>query len=1173
VGLLFKVVLGRYVLVFLLVFFGLSFIVTLAAFLLFVLTVPRAQATRIGERMGIGRRLYELGEAKGLTQGGLRNRAGLASARISQLENGHVAPSLALLESWRKALDVELYQLFFMGDRKPEAPKLPEDIPLACSPRTGRPAIARMVLLSALAMLMLTSAATALNPTLDISQYGHTVWTLRDGLFKGRIEAMAQTTDGYLWLGTEFGLLRFDGARFVPWKFPAGQHISDNFVAGLLAARDGSLWIGTRKGLAHWKDGQLTDYPELAGHPIYELIEDHAGTVWTGTVSQDAGKQLCAIQSRRVQCYGNDGRLGKRVLSIYEDAKANLWVVAETGLWRWRPGPPKLYADRDLQGQMLAVSGKAGGTPWVATDRVLKQLVPRNRNAHPLPAIRLQFRPKSLLLDRDGGVWVGTLDQGLVHMRQGRVDRFTRIDGLSSNTVSNMIEDREGNIWVATVSGLDRFRDLVVATVSARQGLSNDYVHSVLAAHDGGVWIATLDGLNRWKDEAITIYRRRRARAARREAGVPVVREVTDDGLPSNDVQALFEDSRGRIWVSARDGIAYFEKGRFVRVKTGTNDSALSITGSSSEDLWISTVNGGLVHLLQGRVAETIPWRKLGAHEPAFVLFDSERGGLWLGFTKGGVSYFAEGEVRQSYGPASGLGEGRISGLQLDRDGTFWASTEGGLSRVKYGRVAALNDKNGLPCSTVHWSIEDDSHSLWLHTSCGLVRIARSELVAWTTDLDNDPNRVVHVTVFDNSDGVPSYVRGTGFAPLVSKATDGKVWFATVDGAAVIDPRRISLNTLPPPVHIEQVTADGKTYDVSSELRLPPLVRDLQLDFTALSLVAPEKVRFQYMLEGRDHDWRDSGTRRQAYYAGLPPGHYRFLVKACNNDGVWNETGASFDFSIAAAYFQTNWFRLACVCSFLASLWWLHGLRLRRIALQFSLRADERVRERTRIARELHDTLLQSFQGLVLRFQTAAELLPARPLEAKQTLEGALERADEAICEGRDAVHDLRSGREDAATLLQAVTTIAEELATNGTNTSGSRFSVVEEGTSRQLRPLLCEEIYRIAREALWNAFTHARARLIQVEITYRRSTLRLCVRDNGVGINAEVLDRGGSAGHWGLPGMRERAKRIGGQLNVWSRPHAGTEIELTIPGTIAYEPFHTRTNFRLFRNRHKASS
>jgi signal transduction histidine kinase len=809
----------------------------------------------------------------------------------------------------------------------------------------------------------------------------------------------------------------------------------------------------------------------------------------------------------------------------------------------------------------------------VAMSREIKRLVNRNLEPYPLLAGRRQFHPKSLSRDSNGGLWIGTMDQGLLHMHQGMTDRFTRADGLSSNTVSDMFEDREGNIWVATVGGLDRFRNLAVTTVSVKQGLSNDYVRSVVATQDGSVWLGTLNGLNRWKDGTITIYRKHRAQAASRAPSAAVVREVLDDGLPSDVVQSLFEDSRGRVWVGTKDGLAYFEDGRFVPVRETVDGAILSIAGNSSGNLWISNVNRGLVHLLRGRVVEAVPWTKFGRNQAAFLAFDPARGGVWLGFTEGGVSYFKDGQVRESYATGDGLGEGWVSSLRLDRDGTLWASTEGGLSRIKNGSVATLNSKNGLPCNTVRWSIEDDFHSLWLYTACGLVQITRPELEAWAANVRKDLKRTIQMTVFENSDGVPSNLGDTGFTPLAAKSTDGKLWFATVDGAGVIDPRQISLNTLPPPVHIEQVTADRNTYEATSQLRLPPLIRDLQVDFTALSLVAPEKVRFRYMLEGRDQDWRDAGSRRQAFYTNLPPGNYRFRVKACNNNGVWNEAGASWDFSIAPAYFQTNWFRLACGFASAALLWWLYRLRLRRIALQFNMRLEERVGERTRIAGELHDTLLQSFQGLMLRFQTVMELLPAHALEAKQALESALERADQAIREGRDAVHDLRSGTFVGADLVQAVATIGEEFTASDANPNGVRFSVVAEGKPRKLRPIPRDEIYRIAREALWNAFSHAQAHLIEAEFVYSRSTLRLRVRDDGIGIHPTVLDQGGRAGHWGLPGMHERAKRIGGQLDVWSRPGAGTEVELIIPGSIAYEPSRTGASFRLFRNKEGKNS
>jgi signal transduction histidine kinase len=330
-------------------------------------------------------------------------------------------------------------------------------------------------------------------------------------------------------------------------------------------------------------------------------------------------------------------------------------------------------------------------------------------------------------------------------------------------------------------------------------------------------------------------------------------------------------------------------------------------------------------------------------------------------------------------------------------------------------------------------------------------------------------------------------------------------------------------------------------------------VRDLAIDYTALSFVAPEKVRFRYKLEGHDRDWTEAGTRRQAYYNDLEPRHYRFRVIACNNSGVWNEAGASQDFSVDPAYYQTTWFRASCVAAFLASLWGLHRLRLRQLAWQFNMRLEERVNERTRIARDFHDTLLQSFQGLLMKFSAATYMIPERPLEAQKTLEVAIEQARQAVTEGRDAVQGLRSSTVVTNDLVRAITTIGEQLATEYPGASCPELRVQVQGASRELAPIVRDEVYRIACEAARNACRHAQADRIDMEIQYGDRQFRLRVRDNGKGIDQKVLAEGGRAGHHGLPGMQERAELAGGKLSVWSQLGSGTEIELTIPGSIAY--------------------
>jgi signal transduction histidine kinase len=490
---------------------------------------------------------------------------------------------------------------------------------------------------------------------------------------------------------------------------------------------------------------------------------------------------------------------------------------------------------------------------------------------------------------------------------------------------------------------------------------------------------------------------------------------------------------------------------------------------------------------------------------------------------------------------------------------------------LKNNRVATLTSKNGLPCDAVHWVMKDDDNSLWLYMACGLVRIARSELEAWAAavDKEKDTTRTIQAKVFDSSDGVRNLSIPSHYSPQVAKSSDGRLWFLPFDGASVIDPHHIPVNKVPPPVHVEQVTADRKTYwqnlsgDASSSPpRLPPLVRDLTIDYTALSFVAPEKVLFRYKLEGMDHDWQDVGNRRQAFYTNLSPGNYRFRVAACNNSGVWNEAGTFLDFSIAPAYYQTTWFRMSCAAGFLALLWGIYRLRIQQLQHQFAIGLEARVNERTRIARELHDTLLQSFQGLILRFQAATNLLPERPVEAKQRFESAIDQAAQAVTEGRDAVQGLRSSTVETNDLAMAISALGEQLAADGTIADSALFRMAVEGTPRNLHPILRDEVYRIAGETLRNAFRHAQARQIEVEIHYDAQQFRLRVRDDGKGIDPEILGEDPRPGHFGLHGMRERAKIVGGQLDVWSELDSGTEVELSIPASRAYATPSTRRSW-----------
>lgn len=1038
---------------------------------------------------------------------------------------------------------------------------MPRRLGVRCPAVRNAPTRCRGLILGLLLFaLQLTnpSCANALDPALDVSQYAHTAWKVRDGFTKGVIHAIAQTPDGYLWLGTEYGLYRFDGVKAVPWQPPPGEQLPASFITSLLVARDGTLWIATLKGLASWMDGKLTTYPELAGQFAFRLLPDREQRIWIGTATPG---RLCSVEGGKVHCYGS-GTFGNAVQGIYEDRVGNLWVSAETGVWRWKPGPPQNYRLPRAAVWARGLAEDDSGTLLVGTSDGLKQLVGGKFQNYAFADVALQPAADRLLRSSDGSLWVGS-QQGLLHLHAGKTDMFGASDGLSGDAVRSIFEDREGSVWVSTSGGLDRFREFAVSSISRIQGLSNDGIYSVQTTKDGAIWIATSDGLNRWQNGRVTVYGKRSEPGRNGTRGEPqihaggAVKEIASAGLVG-PLLALGLDDQGRLYVSAGEGMFYFDGNQFVRVPNAPGGNIWSIAGDGHGKVWASHGEAGLFHFKPGDVVQPIPWSKLGqkGYGARALLPDLSRDGVWLGFLEGGIAYFQDGEVRASYTAADGLGKGRVNRMRFDSGGTLWAATEGGLSHLRDGRLATLTSKNGLPCDEVHWSIEDDDHFVWLFQPCGLARIARSELDAWVSD----PSRKIQFAIFDNSDGVPSVGVYGSSGPQVTQSPDGKIWFVQREGVSVIDPRHLPYNNLPPPVQVERIMADGKTYDADSHeqggLRLPPLVRNLAIDYTALSLAAPEKVRFRFKLEGQDPDWREVVNSRRVEYSNLAPKKYRFRVLATNNNDVWNEEGAFLDFFIAPAYYQTLWFRSLCVVAFLALLWALYQYRLHQFHQQFNIGLEARVSERLRIARELHDTLLQSFQGLLLRLQTVSNKLPEG--KNKQELDSAIDLAAQAITEGRDAVQGLRSSTTLTNELAVAIDALAKELAGNGANEDSPIFAVAIEGQPRDLHPILRDEIYRIAAEAMRNAFRHAQAKRIEVEIHYDMGHLRLRIRDDGKGIQSDVVKGDGRAGHFGLHGMRERAKIIGGNLEVWSSAQSGTEIQLTIPASAAYATART---------------
>ena len=954
----------------------------------------------------------------------------------------------------------------------------------------------------------------------DVTQYGHAKWTLRDGGLPGYPRSIAQTRDGFLWLATDFGLQRFDGVRFTSWEPSPGSSLP-GIAVRLLATQDGSLWIGTDQGLARWNDGVLSAYRELDGEYVYALAEDRDGVVWAGTNGGRDNARLCSIRDETIYCYGDEGALGRFVLALHEDEAGDLWVGAATGLWRWGAAAPTQYPVARPLGAINALVDDRRGAIVVAMARQLARLVDGTLEPLPVASGLEEVKPTSLLRDRRGGLWIGTQDNGLLLLHHGQTYRFGRVEGLSGTAVVDLFEDREGNVWVATLGGLDRFRDVAVGRLSTRQGLSSDTVLSVLATADGDVWMSTVSGLERWSDGAVQRY------------AIPGV-------SATGSIGALFEDSRGRMWVSSSVGLFSFGPGATRPERAGLPARQVqAFAEDAGGTLWVSDPTRGLFGL-RGDDAEVVPWSTFGGNHARTLLGDPA-GGLWLGFVGGGVSRFENGRIQRTYTSSDGLGAGDVNNIHDDRRGALWVATEGGLSRIAGGRVDTLDERNGLPCDAVKWSVEDDAGALWLQTDCGLVRVERGDLDAWISD----PASRVDLIIYDASDGALGYADLGSYGPKVSRAADGRLWFAGFDGVGIVDPRALPSNPVPPPVHIEQVVADGVTHAPPAVARLPARVRDVSIEYTALSLGAPEKVAFRYRLEGRDDDWVEAGDRRQAFYTDLPPGSYRFRVIAANDRGLWNEEGAAWAFSIAPAYYQTNVFRLAVVTSVILGLTLLYRLRLRRVTAQLQARLQERLDERARVAQALHDTLFQGFVSSSMQLYAVADEIVDQGARSKLTR--VLQRMNRIIEEGRESVSGLRVPDGDD-NLESALARDAEHF--KGERQIDVRLAV--KGKPRPLHPLARDAVYQISREALANTFRHARAKHVEVDVEYSRDELTVRVRDDGCGIAPPIVNEGRS-GHFGLPGMRERAEQMGAVLRLWSREGAGTEVEIHVPAKTAF--------------------
>jgi signal transduction histidine kinase/ligand-binding sensor domain-containing protein len=993
--------------------------------------------------------------------------------------------------------------------------------------------ISRLLPLWCLIFFFALSSVGALGSEKRITQYAHTAWLIQDAHFSGTPQVMTQTADGYLWFGTNIGLMRFDGVRFTTWNPPAGQRLLDSRVLALLGARDGSLWIGTGYSISHWKEDELVNYPQLSGR-IEALVEDSEGSIWLArTQATDQMGPLCRIKDEQLRCYGvADGIPFPLAIQLARGNSGELWVGGYSELCRWKPGSCTTYFANTSRrpetfASLRAIVTGADGSVWAAIDRSgsvlqLEHFEHGTWASRAFPGIPVNNSTvTTLFVARDDALWVGTANRGIYRVRGNEVEHFGSKDGLSSDAVGRIYQDSEGTLWVVTSEGIDNFRKLRIDNFTMRDGLSAAGASSVLASPDGTVWIGNFEALDFLRDGKLSSMR----------AG---------HGLPGRYVTTLYEDHAARLWLGLDSDLWVYDKGSFQVVRRSDGRSlgiVFAITEDAHHSIWVRAGHD-LDRIQDFTVKEELTSAQIST---AYTLAATPDGGVVLGLVNGDLLKLHNGGTQVT--PSDEVGNTRqVRDLLVEPDGSVWGTTLDELFRCKDGVRRNLTTRNGLPCDGIFALVKDSSDSIWLYSKCGLIEIARSELDRWW----QNPGAVVQVGLLDEFDGVQP-----GLTPLKPQATrtpDGRLWFVNGRLLQMIDPGHLKENVIPPPVHVEQVLADRKEYVARDHLRLPALTRELQLDYTALSFVAPQKVRFRYILEGHDTTWQEPGTRRQAFYNDLRPGKYRFRVIACNNEGIWNDIGATLNFSVAPAWYQTNLFRILTVAVGIFVAMSLYWLRLRQIARAISARFDERLAERTRIARDLHDTLLQGFLSASMQLHVANDHLPADS-PAKPLVGRVLELMSRVIEEGRVALRGLRSSKLNSPDLEQAFSQIREEFPTH----SQTGFRVIVEGTPRPLRSIIRDEVYLIGHEALSNAFRHSHASDIEIELEYAASYFRVLVRDNGTGIDERVLFAGRD-GHWGLSGMKERSERIGGKLRVLSRAVAGTEVELSVPGRIAFK-------------------
>jgi ligand-binding sensor domain-containing protein/signal transduction histidine kinase len=967
----------------------------------------------------------------------------------------------------------------------------------------------KIVALIALSWSLLACAQTN---TTELNQYKRAEWGLEQGLSPGRIQALAQTRDGYLWIGTAEGLLRFDGIRFVPILTDQKQPL--RHILGLTVDKDGILWVRAADTRIRQVQRDSISPPVSIGSRLLAIVTMAAAQT-TGIYATDLHKSVFRLIQNRVEALPI--RSQALLISISEADDRRLWIGTDRGLLSWTAGSLRAEASPDV-------------------DKKINCLLP----------------------DVDGHVWVGT-DDGLSYWDGHQLIRrsFSNPD-MRHLQILTIMEDRDKNLWIGTSRGLLRFNSVGAEWVPTGPNADRTPVTAVVQDREGDIWFGVGSTLERLES-------------------TPIVPVRLSDTTSGGSFGPLYVDQHGRVWFAdVQHGLYWMEHGVVHAVLNDglSKDEVYSIDGEG-DDIWVGRRSGGLTKLsFNHGTLESKTWatRNGLSQNSAYVVRVASKESVWIGTLTGGLNLFADGHFTH-FEEKDGLPANDISAIELGNQGQVWIGTSGGVCKIENHRCSPLSPGRQTAAKDVLSLLEDASRGLWIGTSKGLFLAdehgqrpislgtgSRSRILGLGLDgagrlwivsdhavmsampaellASKDPS----IRTYGNDDGLQS---NEGVHRSRSVVTDGKgqVWITTTHELAMIGTKPIPLPTVIP--HVEEVNADGAILD-RNNAEVAPSAKRLRFSFTGLDLHAPSRVRFRYRLDDFDKTWSDVVHDREATYTNLAPGKYTFRLIASNESNSWNSEESTVHVVIEPEIWQRWSVRSILIAVLVLFAGFAYHVRTRSLLAQANVLADERLGERTRIARDIHDTLLQGFISSLMHLHVAEKQI-ASDSPLKERFAFILENMERVIEEARLAVVGLRTP-DSGPGIESSLRDFFQEIADLGE----ARIVLRSTGRPRHLKAKACEQICSIAKEAILNAVRHASAQNVHVTISWGWLRLRVSVSDDGCGIDALTLEHG-RAQHWGLVGMRERAKRLKGRLMIVSRMDEGTRVSLSVPATIAY--------------------